>query len=107
LGARLALIAALLHFLELEPELDLLGSGHSADLREIQLDTLWAWTRRASKTLSWSVLPSDACNSPDDASEESLSLFFLLFPCTLQNSNEWVCTMCRDDPITLLLLFCS
>jgi hypothetical protein len=86
-GARLALIAALLHFPELEPKLDLLGPGRSADLREMQLDTLWAWTRRASKALSWSVLPPDACNFPDDASEESLSLFFLSFPYTLQNSN--------------------
>jgi hypothetical protein len=41
-GSRLALTAALSYFSELEPELDVLGSGRNADLTEGQLEPLWA-----------------------------------------------------------------
>jgi hypothetical protein len=57
-------------FPKLEPELELLGSGHNADLTENQLDALWTWTRRTSESLSSSVLPSNAHNSPGDTGEE-------------------------------------
>jgi hypothetical protein len=69
-GTRLALITTLSQFPKLEPELELLGSGHNADLTENQLDALWTRTRRASESLSSSVLPSNARNSPGDTREE-------------------------------------
>jgi hypothetical protein len=39
-GGRLVLITALLHFLEMEPELELLGYVHNVDLPEGQMDAL-------------------------------------------------------------------
>jgi hypothetical protein len=39
-GTRSALVATLLHFLELEIELELLGSGRDAGLMEVQVDAL-------------------------------------------------------------------
>jgi hypothetical protein len=41
---RLALTAGLLHFLELEPEVELLGSEYNADLMEDQLEAFWTQT---------------------------------------------------------------
>jgi hypothetical protein len=69
-GARLALIATLSQFPELEHELELLGSRHNVDLTESQMEALWIRTCQASKSLSLSVFPSVARNSPDDADEE-------------------------------------
>jgi hypothetical protein len=40
-GDRLALATALLHFSELEAELELRGSGCNANLMEDQVDALW------------------------------------------------------------------
>jgi hypothetical protein len=57
-GGRLAPTTTLSHFLELETEIELLGSGHNVDLTEGRLDALWAQTRRASKSLLSSVLSS-------------------------------------------------
>jgi hypothetical protein len=39
-GTRSALVAALLHFLELKSKLELLGSGRNADLIDDQADAL-------------------------------------------------------------------
>jgi hypothetical protein len=39
-GTQSTLVAALSHFPELEPELELLGSGRDADLSDSQADTL-------------------------------------------------------------------
>jgi hypothetical protein len=58
IGGRLALTTTLSHFLELETEFELLGSGHNVDLTEGRLDALWAQTCRASKSLLPSVLSS-------------------------------------------------
>jgi hypothetical protein len=69
-GARLALSAVLSHFLELEVELDLLGSSYNADLSCDKMETLWTQTRRASKPLSSWVPPSAARSPPDIAREE-------------------------------------
>jgi hypothetical protein len=41
-GARLALIATLSYFLELEAELDLLGSGYITKLTSDEMEALWA-----------------------------------------------------------------
>jgi hypothetical protein len=61
----LALVAALLHFLELEPELELLGSGHNVNLTEDQADAHWAQVRAASDWLALHVPPSVAHSPPD------------------------------------------
>jgi hypothetical protein len=62
--------AALLHFLELGPELELLKSGYNADLMEDQVDALWTQVCLASDLLVSFVPPSDARDSPDDAGVE-------------------------------------
>jgi hypothetical protein len=66
-GARLALTAALSHFPEVEPKLELHGPRHNADLTESQLDAHWGRTRRASNSMLSSVLSSDSRNSPNDS----------------------------------------
>jgi hypothetical protein len=69
-GARLALTAILLHFPEVEVELDQLGSGYNIDLSYDEMETLCTWTRQASESLSsWVTLPA-ALSPPDDAREE-------------------------------------
>jgi hypothetical protein len=69
-GAELALTVALSYFLELEVELDLLGSGYNADLTSDEMEALWARTRWASESLSSRVPPSAACGPPDGARDE-------------------------------------
>jgi hypothetical protein len=69
-GGRLTLAAALSRFPELELELELLGSGHNADLMEGQLDALWTQTRQASESLLSSLPSSVACRPPDGVREE-------------------------------------
>jgi propanediol utilization protein len=66
----LALITALSHFLELETELELLGSGRNVHLTEGQLDALWTQTRQALESLALGIPPSVAHDSPDDIGEE-------------------------------------
>jgi hypothetical protein len=68
--ARLALIAALLHFPELELELELLGSGHNADLTESHLDALWIGMHWASESLSSRVPLLFACCPADVSRDE-------------------------------------
>jgi hypothetical protein len=48
-GARLALTAALSHFAELEPEVELLGSGYIVDLMNGQMDAFCAGRTRLRK----------------------------------------------------------
>jgi hypothetical protein len=67
--ARLALTAALLHFPELEVELELLGSGHNADLMEGHLDALWIGMHQASESLS-SRVPLLFARWPADVSRD-------------------------------------
>jgi hypothetical protein len=62
-----ALVAALLHFLLLDAELELLMSERNADLTEDQVDAFWARVRATSDSLASHVLPSIACNPPDGA----------------------------------------
>jgi hypothetical protein len=64
-GTRSALAVALLHFSELETELELLGSSHNADLTEDQVDALWTQARQASESLSSFIPLSVARDSPD------------------------------------------
>jgi hypothetical protein len=66
-GARLALTAILSHFLELEPGLELVGSGYNADIIEGQLEAFWTRTRQASESLSSRVPLSTAHSPPDGA----------------------------------------
>jgi hypothetical protein len=68
-GTRSTLITTLLHFLELEVELELLGSGHNAALTEDQVDTLWLLAHRISDLLALHVLPLVARGPPDGAGE--------------------------------------
>jgi hypothetical protein len=69
-GARLVHATTLLHFPEMEVELDPLGSGYNADLASDEMIILWTRTHRASKSLSSRVPLSTACNPPDGAGEE-------------------------------------
>jgi hypothetical protein len=64
-GGQLVLTASLSHFLELGPELELLGSEHNADLTEGQLDALWAQTCQASDR---GHSQTDGCNNSYQAS---------------------------------------
>jgi hypothetical protein len=66
-GTRSALITTLSHFLELEVELELLGSGHNATLTEDQVDALWLLAHQISDLLALHVLPLVARGPPDGA----------------------------------------
>jgi hypothetical protein len=66
---RSALVAALSHFLELETELELLMSGHNADLIGDQAYALWTRVHAASDLLVSHVSPSVARSPPDSAGE--------------------------------------
>jgi hypothetical protein len=74
-GSRLVLTAVLPHFLELEAELELLGSGYNTDLMNDEMENLLAKTYWALKFLSSKVPPSTAhslpSSPPDSAGEES------------------------------------
>jgi hypothetical protein len=63
------LVATLLHFPELEAELELLGFGCNMALMEDQVDTLWILARLTSDLLASYVLPSVAHGPPDGAGE--------------------------------------
>jgi hypothetical protein len=69
LGSRSALVAAVSHFLKLESELELLGSGCNADLTEDDADALWTRVRAASDSLALYVPSSVACGPPDGTGE--------------------------------------
>jgi hypothetical protein len=64
------LITVLTHFPELEPELELFGSGYYADLLVGQLEIFWTWTCHASESLSSWIPPSVARSPPDGVGEE-------------------------------------
>jgi hypothetical protein len=68
-GTWSVLAATLSHFSELGLELELLGSGHSADLTEDQVDALWTQVHPASDLLASHVPPSVARGPPDGAVE--------------------------------------
>jgi hypothetical protein len=68
-GTRPALVTTLSHFLELEAELELLGSSHNAALMKDQVDALWIMLRPSSDLLALHVLPSVVCGPPDGAGE--------------------------------------
>jgi hypothetical protein len=68
-GSHFTLVAAVLHFPELRPELELLGSGRSADLTEDEADALWTWVHMASNSLT-SHVPSLVARDPLDGEGE-------------------------------------
>jgi hypothetical protein len=68
-GTRSALVTALSQFLELEAELELLGSGHNTTLTEDQVDALWILTHSASDLLALHILPSIVRCPPDGVEE--------------------------------------
>jgi hypothetical protein len=57
------LTVALVHFPELEPEMELHGSGCNADLTEGQLDALWDQMRHALESLALNIPLSIARDS--------------------------------------------
>jgi hypothetical protein len=63
------LIAALSYFLELKSELELLGSGHNANLTEDQADALWHLVGAASDSLALLIPSLVACDPPNSAGE--------------------------------------
>jgi hypothetical protein len=68
-GTQSALVAALLHFLELKAKLELLGSGQNADLTDDQADALWPLVSAASNSLASLVPYSIARDPPHDVGE--------------------------------------
>ena len=65
-GTQSSLVVVLSHFLELEAELGLLGSGRSAETSETELERLWGITRPTADRLAANVPGSMARASPDD-----------------------------------------
>jgi hypothetical protein len=63
------LVTTLSHFLELEAELELLGSGHNVAQMEDRGDALWILARSASNLLVSHVLPSVVHGPPYGAGE--------------------------------------
>jgi hypothetical protein len=68
-GTWSVLVAALSHFLKLETELELLGSGCGAGLMEDQVDALWIQARPSSDSLASHVLLLVAHGPLDGAGE--------------------------------------
>jgi hypothetical protein len=68
-GTRSALVATLSPFLELKSELELLGSGHNANLIEDQSDALWPLVDVNSDSLASFVPSLVDCDPPDGAGE--------------------------------------
>jgi hypothetical protein len=69
-GTRSTLATALLHFPEIETELELLGSGRNADLMEDQVDALWTQACQASESLALFIPQLVAHGSRDGMGEE-------------------------------------
>jgi hypothetical protein len=68
-GSHSALLAVVSHFLELTTDLEVLGSGHSADLTEDETDALWTRVHAALNSLLLHVPSSVAHNPPDNMGE--------------------------------------
>jgi hypothetical protein len=64
-GTRSALAANLSHFPELGTEPELLGSGCSTDLTEVQVDALWTKVHPASNLLA-SYIPLSVARGPSN-----------------------------------------
>jgi hypothetical protein len=64
-GTWSALVSALLHFLKLENELELLGSGRNADQTKDQVNALWTRVCTATDSLELHVPPLVALKPPD------------------------------------------
>jgi hypothetical protein len=56
-GSRSTLVATVLHFPELDIDLEVLGSGSNVSLIEGEVDALWSWVRTATDSLA-SHVPS-------------------------------------------------
>jgi hypothetical protein len=67
-GTRSALVVALSHFPELEPELLLLGSKREADLSDDWVDALWPLVSASSNSPA-SLVPSSLAHDPSDDTE--------------------------------------
>jgi hypothetical protein len=68
-GTQSVLVTALSQFLELDVELELLGSRRNADLMVDQVDAFWTWVHTALDSLASRVLPLVARSPPDGAGE--------------------------------------
>jgi hypothetical protein len=68
MGDQSALVTALLHFLELKSELDLLRSGQNVDLSDDQANAIWPLVSMASTLLAL-LVPLFAHDHPDDVHE--------------------------------------
>jgi hypothetical protein len=64
-----ALVATVSHFLELDVDLEVLGSGRSVELTEDEAEALWSRVRAASDSLASYIPSSVAHNSPDGTGE--------------------------------------
>jgi hypothetical protein len=63
------LVAVVSHFLELDADLEVLGSGHSMGLTEDEVDILWSRVRTAAHSIASHVPSSVAYNPPDGVGE--------------------------------------
>jgi hypothetical protein len=68
-GSRSALVAVVLHFLELDADLEVLGSGRSVGLTDNEVDALWSRVCAASDSLASHVPSLVARNPPDSVGE--------------------------------------
>jgi hypothetical protein len=68
-GSHSALVVAVSHFPDLDADLEVLGSGHSAGLIEDEVDALWSWVCMAADSLVSHVPSLVAHNPPDGAGE--------------------------------------
>jgi hypothetical protein len=63
------LVDVVLHFPELDADLEVLGSKHSVELIDNEVDALWSHMCVAADSLSSHVPSAVACNPPNGAGE--------------------------------------
>jgi hypothetical protein len=68
-GSCSAFFATMSHFLELDADLEVLGSRHNAGLMEVEVDALWSRVHAAMDSLA-SHVPSLVAHNPPDSARE-------------------------------------
>jgi hypothetical protein len=68
-GSCSALVVAVSHFLELDTDLEVVGSGRNASLTKGEVDALWSWVCTAADSLA-SHVPSLVAHNPPDSVRE-------------------------------------
>jgi hypothetical protein len=68
-GSRSTLVVAVSHFLELDTDLEVLGSRHDTGLIEDEVNALWSWVRATTDSQA-SHVPSSVAHNPLDSTWE-------------------------------------